>query len=96
MICSVCADKGVTKKMRVYNKECDCGICGICTGAEEIHEQDKIKTEEVIWQKHKIQEVLDYFVKDFNLPSGTKILNSESFFDAQKGEVVFRLILGRR
>lgn len=78
--------------MRVYNKECDCGICGICTGGEEIHQDDKIKGE-LLWQKHTLEEVFNFFVENYSVPVGKKIVSHENFVDTQKGQVVFRLYL---
>lgn len=45
------------------------------------------------WQEANLSEVLSWFVKDFELEPGQKLVSHEEFVDISKGKVMFKLVL---
>ena len=47
----------------------------------------------IVWQHHRIDDVMDYFTKAFEVPEDQEILRHEWFYDPHKGVVVFKLVV---
>jgi len=46
-----------------------------------------------IWQDYDLQDILDYFARDFKIPAGERVERLDWFYDSQKQRIVFRLFI---
>lgn len=51
---------------------------------------------EIKTQVHSLDEVMDYFAKNFQPFDGEKIVTTEWYLDQSKGKVVFRLYVQKK